>query len=95
LIKKIDEILQMPTHSIERWIFKANIKVKESIEQNIIPAHQPNVQPNRPRLDIPDNHVVVLRNFLSRTITSFFQQNHRPPDPDPYIPEPPNDNRPP
>jgi hypothetical protein len=32
--KSCDQILQMPTNRIERWIFKAEIRIKESIEQN-------------------------------------------------------------
>jgi hypothetical protein len=94
----------MPANRIERWIIKAEIRIIESIEQNnqnkqntqrttyaiqhffqrIIPAHIPNIQPHQ-------NHKHQHHQYCA----SFFQRNQRPPELDPYIPEPPNDYLPP
>jgi hypothetical protein len=100
----------MPTNRIERWIFKAKIKIKESIEQNKQNTQRntyaiqhffqriiPAHIPNiqpHPRPQAPEPPI-LRHNFISQAITSFFQRNQRPPELDPYIPEHPNDYLPP
>jgi hypothetical protein len=108
---------QLPTHQIERWIFKAETRIKDSIAQLrqktqrstqpiqrffhrlVQPAHQQ--QQNRPNAirypqqNEPNRNNLARRHLVSRTILSFFQRPPPPPAPDPFIPEPPNDNRPP
>ena len=102
----------MPTTSIERWVFQANKRIRESMEQlkrntqrntqpihrffqRIIPAHRPARQQQQQNPHDNQTQPIARRNLLTRTITSFFQINQPPPAPYPFIPEPPNDNRPP
>ena len=118
--KSTDEILQMPTNSIERWAFQADKRIRESIEQlrrktqrntqsihqffqRVIPVNRQVVQQQQQQRNQNQNQnqhgnqaqPIIRRNLVTRTITSFFQINQPPAAPDPFIPEPPNDNRPP
>jgi hypothetical protein len=112
----INELLELPTYTIENWLFKAEIRVKESIkrqqlltQQNIRPIHnffqrlippvkvrQPNNH-NPPRQAQPHQNILVppiRRPIIATTIQDFFQRIF-PPNLDPHIPIPPNDDRPP
>ena len=111
----INELLELPTHTIENWLFKAEIRVKDSIKRQQIMTQQ-NIQPIhnffqrviipivRQRRNIPDappatppRNIILPRrrgNIIATTIRHFFQRLI-PPEIDPHIPIPRNDDRPP
>jgi hypothetical protein len=113
--KTQEEMLLLPTHIIEKWIYKAHIRIADSIKQQkqqtrhnhhpninyfyrIVPPLQRRQQPNlniqapqNPRIPIPNNR---QRNLISTTLGNFFQKRPHP-APNPYIPIPQNDDRPP
>jgi hypothetical protein len=106
----IKELILLPTPAIENWIYKAEIRIKASIKrrqhqtknsnhpiqkffQRVIPMTIPQRRP----INTPHNAINPtaggLRQLISQNITTFFPVQFQ--DPDPDIPIPKNDLRPP